>query len=183
MALAVEDIVHLYRTRGAAMYGRERVTQLEHALQCAQLAEQSGAMPELIVASLLHDLGHLLARRTGEPPEAPDDAHQFLPVAFLRGVLPDSVLDPIQLHVDAKRYLCFYEPGYWNTLSPASKRSLEVQGGTFDAEGARRFLRQSCAEDAIRLRRWDDLAKEPGRATPPLEHYAGLLRALVLRAA
>ena len=188
MALGIDEILRLYRTCGAAMYGGERVTQLEHALQCACLAERSGATPELTAACLLHDLGHLLAvrgkaLRDSAPADAIDDVHQFLAIPFLRGVLPDAVLDPIHLHVDAKRYLCYSEPGYWDTLSAASKRSLELQGGVFDAEGARRFLGQPHAEDAIALRRFDEVAKEPGRPTPGLEHYEGLLRALVLQEA
>jgi predicted HD phosphohydrolase len=109
-----------------------------------------------------------------------DDVHQFLPLPFLRGVFPDSVLDPIRLHVDAKRYLCYADTGYWETLSPASKRSLELQGGIFDAAGAQAFLRQPHAEDAVLLRRFDDLAKTPGAATPPLEHYAAILRECAL---
>jgi predicted HD phosphohydrolase len=92
------------------------------------------------------------------------------------------VLDPIRLHVDAKRYLCYSEPGYRDTLSPASKRSLELQGGTFDAEGAQAFLMQPHAEDAVLLRRFDDLAKTPGIATPSLAHYAAILRGCALEA-
>lgn len=188
MALGIDEILHLYRTRGAAMYGGERVTQLEHALQCAHHAERSGATRELVVACLLHDLGHLLAHRVAdmpgsEPGEEGDDVHQFLAIPFLRGVLPDAVLDPIRLHVDAKRYLCYSEPGYWDTLSPASKRSLELQGGPFDAAGARHFLRQPHAEDAIVLRRFDDLAKDAGRTTPILEHFEPGLRGLALQEA
>lgn len=188
MALGIDEILHLYRTRGAAMYGGERVTQLEHALQCAQLAERSGGTREFLAACLLHDLGHLLAHRAGEMPGfeeegQTDDVHQFLAIPFLRGVLPDAVLEPIRLHVDAKRYLCFCEPGYWDTLSPASKRSLELQGGPFDAAGARHFLRQPHAEDAIVLRRFDDVAKDAGRPTPALGHYEPVLRGLALQEA
>ena len=180
MALTVEGILHLLEARGVAMYGDEAVTQLEHALQCAHLAEAADCPAELVAAALLHDLGHLLAPKGSVDA---DDVHQFLALPFLRGVFPDSVLDPIRLHVDAKRYLCYSETGYWDTLSPASKRSLELQGGTFDAEGARGFLRQAHAEDAVLLRRFDDLAKTPGAQTPPLEHYAAILRDCALEAA
>jgi len=177
MALTVHGILHLLESRGTAMYGGEAVTQLEHALQCAHLAEQADSPPELLAAALLHDLGHLLAKPS--TPET-DDVHQYLPLPFLRSVFPAAVLDPIRLHVDAKRYLCYSDEGYWRTLSPASKRSLELQGGIFDADGAQAFLRQPHAEDAVLLRRFDDLAKTHGAATPPLEHYAAILRACAL---
>ena len=88
------------------------------------------------------------------------------------------MLEPIRLHVDAKRYLCRFEPGYWASLSPASKHSLELQGGRFTAIGAERFLSRPFAWDAIRLRRWDDLAKVPGRATPDLKDLASMLHSV-----
>lgn len=179
MALAIEDILHLLRVQGEAQYGREQVSQLEHALQCAQLAERAGGTPQLVAACLLHDLGHLVAeRRDEETPPDVDDVHQYLALPFLQGVFPDAVLDPIRLHVDAKRYLCYEEADYWATLSPASKHSLELQGGRFDADGARAFLSQRHAKDAVLLRRFDDLAKVPGRTTPPLAYYADSLRSI-----
>jgi phosphonate degradation associated HDIG domain protein len=181
MTLSVEQIVHVLESRGGASYGGEAVTRLEHALQCAQLAEQAGSTPELIAACLLHDLGHLLAPR-GDGDESPDadDVHQYLAIPFLRGLFADAVLDPIQLHVDAKRYLCRTDPAYWEALSPASKHSLELQGGVFDVEGAQAFLQLPHAEDAILLRHWDDLAKVPDRITPPLAHYASVMRKCAL---
>ena len=180
MALRIEDVVQLYKTRGAAQYGGEAVTQLDHALQCARLAEEAGAPPELAIACLLHDLGHLLAAKSTAI--GSDDIHQYLAIPFLRGLFPDSVLEPIRLHVDAKRYLCHAEPGYWQSLSDASKRSLELQGGPFDAAGAQAFLKHPHSGDAILLRRFDDLAKDPGRAAPPLSHYEQLLRACTVEA-
>jgi len=183
MALTLDGILCLLRSRGSEMYGDEAVTQLEHALQCAQLAEEADSAPGLVAAALLHDLGHLLAQHSGgEPAAGTDDLHQYKAIPFLRGVFADSVLDAIQLHVDAKRYLCRADPEYWSTLSPASKRSLELQGGAFDEENAHAFLRRAQAEDAILLRRWDDLAKVPGKLTPPLEHYVEVLRNCALAA-
>lgn len=176
MAIGVDDILHLLKVQGGARYGQEPVSQLEHALQCARLADQAGCTPELVVACLLHDLGHLVSERhDGEAPPDVDDVHQYLALPFLRGTLPDAVLDPIRLHVDAKRYLCYAEPDYWAGLSAASKHSLELQGGRFDADGARTFLSQRHAKDAVLLRRFDDLAKTPGRTTPPLAYYADVL--------
>ena len=169
MALSLEDITHLLATRGVNQYGREAVSQLEHALQCAQWAEQSGETPATIVAALLHDLGHLLAPGgdTGEQ----DDLHQYIAIPFLRGLLPDAVLEPIRLHVDAKRYLCATRPGYLEALSADSVRSLALQGGVFDAAQAEAFIAQPGAEDAVRVRVWDDIAKSPSMSTPPLAHF------------
>jgi predicted HD phosphohydrolase len=156
LALAVAEIVKLYETRGAAQYGSEAVSQLEHALQCAALAEAARAAPALVVASLLHDLGHLIAETPHDHERDADDLHQFLAIPFLRGVLPPAVLEPIRLHVDAKRYLCRAEEGYWDALQ------------------------LPFAADAVALRRWDDLAKVPGRATPPLASRAQLLRSVAV---
>jgi phosphonate degradation associated HDIG domain protein len=171
------DIVLLLSGRGAAKYGHESVTQLEHALQCASLAQQAGAENTLVAASLLHDLGHLLSERSdAEFGPDMDDIHQYLALPFLRPIFPDAVLEPICLHVDAKRYLCRAEPGYWDALSAASKRSLELQGGIYAAEEAERFIAKPFAQAAVQLRRWDDLAKIPGKATPSLADYEELLR-------
>jgi phosphonate degradation associated HDIG domain protein len=175
MGLGADDVVMLLERRGSRRYGRERVSQLEHALQCAALAEREGASPMLVTAALLHDLGHLLADPDDTGHDA-DDIHQFVAIPFLRGLVPDPVLEPIRLHVDAKRWLCRTEPGYRERLSPASVASLERQGGLFDRVEAEAFVRRPFACDAIRLRRWDDRAKVAGAITPPLDYFADLLR-------
>jgi len=181
--LTVNEIARLLRVRGDSQYGREPVSQLEHALQCAHLAEQAGASTELVVAALLHDLGHLLAAERDNRADdnlSFDDLHQYIALPFLRGLLPDAVLEPIRLHVDAKRYLCQAEAGYWDNLSPASKQSLELQGGVFTAFQADQFLRLPFSSDAVKLRRWDDLAKVPGLHTPPLPWYTDQLAQVAL---
>jgi phosphonate degradation associated HDIG domain protein len=175
------EIAEILTAHGSARYGRESVSQLEHALQCAQLAESDGADGALVAAALLHDLGHLISPYAEED-RGVDDVHQFLAIPVLRGVVPEATIEPIRLHVEAKRYLCFAEPGYWGSLSEASKASLELQGGPFGHDGAERFLALPFAADAIRLRRWDDRAKTPGLATPPLAHYIGRLAALASNA-
>lgn len=181
MALDTTDIRHLYTTRGQSQYGREAINQLEHALQCAHLAEQAGETPQTIVACLLHDLGHLLAaQREGlaDHGQDKDDLHQFIALPFLRDRLPDAVLEPIRLHVAAKRYLCTAEPGYADTLSPASVHSLALQGGAYTAQEAQAFMEQPFAAEAVRLRRYDDLAKVPQKITPALDHFLGILAAV-----
>lgn len=178
MALSVDEILGLFETRGARMYGSEPVSQAEHALQCAMLAAQGGASAELTAAAFLHDLGHLIAELPHTLERESDDVHQYLPIPFLRGTFADAVLEPIRLHVDAKRYLCRIDAGYWDSLSPASKHSLELQGGIFDALAAERFLSRPFAWDAIRLRRWDDSAKVSGLSMPDLRDFEPVLRSL-----
>jgi phosphonate degradation associated HDIG domain protein len=181
MALSTVGIIELFQERAGQQYGREAVSQLEHALQCAQLAERAGETDATIVAALLHDLGHLISAHSTEQADTQerDDLHQYIALPFLRGVFPDAVLEPIRLHVDAKRYLCGAEPSYWDTLSPASKRSLELQGGPFQHDELTAFLAQPFADEAVRLRRYDDLAKVPHKETPSLGYFAAKLAALV----
>jgi phosphonate degradation associated HDIG domain protein len=170
--LTLEDIELLFSRHGTAQYSGEPVTQLEHALQTAYLAEQSEASDELVTACLLHDLGHLLNEQ-GETPtlRGIDDTHQYYALPFLRGLFPEAVLDAIKLHVDAKRYLCRANDGYWAKLSDDSKRSLELQGGVFEPAAAAAFLLQPGARDAVMLRQWDDLAKQADWQTPSLAHF------------
>lgn len=181
MSLTLPQIEHLLEHRGHQQYGMEAINQLEHALQCAQLAEQACETPETVAACLLHDLGHLLAaERDGltEHNTDADDLHQYMALPFLRGLFSDAVLEPIRLHVDAKRYLCLIDTDYHNTLSPASKHSLNLQGGVFSESEASHFIAQPFAAEAVRLRRYDDLAKVPQKVTPALDHYLELLRHL-----
>lgn len=172
MGLTLRDIERLYRDHGHIGYDGEPVTQLEHALQCAALAEAAGATDALVTATFLHDLGHLL-NRLGDTPTARglDDQHQYFAIPFLRPLFPAAVVEPIRLHVEAKRALCALEPEYLDRLSGDSVRSLALQGGVHSAGEARAFMTKPWAEDAVRLRRWDDEGKVPGEATPPLEHY------------
>ena len=170
--LTIADIELLFARHGGDQYSGEPVTQLEHALQTAHLAEQSDAGDPLVTACLLHDLGHLLNHQ-GETPtlRGIDDTHQYFALPFLRGLFPSGVLDAIKLHVDAKRYLCQVDAGYYERLSADSKRSLALQGGAFDESGAAAFLALPGARDAVMLRHWDDLAKQAGLATPTLAHF------------
>lgn len=198
MSLSIPDIVDLLNDRAQTWYGQEAVSQLEHALQCAHLAEVAGEAPATIVAALLHDLGHMLGTNSqrsilaaqgereggaldrGAIPPTADDLHQYIALPFLRGVFGDAVLEPIKLHVEAKRYLCATDPSYWETLSPASKHSLVLQGGVHSAEQASAFEALPFSDRAARLRRYDDLAKVPGAKPPGLNHYKQLMQAVAL---
>jgi len=172
MGLKLADIERLFAEHGHIEYSGEGVSQLEHALQAAELAEKEGADDSLVTAALLHDLGHVLNLQ-GETPSARgiDDQHQYFAIPFLRPLFPPAVIEPIRLHVDAKRALCALETDYYEALSEDSKRSLTLQGGIFSGEQLAAFQAKPHAEDAMRVRRWDDAAKIPGAATPPLSHF------------
>jgi [1-hydroxy-2-(trimethylamino)ethyl]phosphonate dioxygenase len=156
----VEEIFALFAARGAERYG-ERVTQLDHALQCAELGRREGAPDALVAAALLHDWGHLIEDR-GHMAERDglDGEHEAVGALALSAWFGPEVTQPIALHVAAKRWLCAREAGYYEALSPASKLSLELQGGPFTPAEADEFLARPHADEAIRLRRWDDFGKK-----------------------
>ena len=177
----VNRILDTLRQRGHEQYGTEAVSQLQHALQCATLAEQAGSNPSLVVAALLHDLGHLLHDLGEDAAErGVDDRHEYRAMGLLQRLFGAAVAEPVRLHVSAKRYLCAVDKGYWQSLSPASKTSLELQGGIYSAAAAAEFIRQPYAADAVELRRWDDLAKDPEAATPELDHFLPSIRACLI---
>lgn len=182
MALSIEDIQQLYEQHGGIAYSGEPVTQLEHALQSGLLAEQAGADEAMVAAAFLHDLGHLLNLQGHSPTvQGIDDQHQYFALPFLRRILPESVLEPIRLHVDAKRCLCAIDADYLGKLSADSVRSLRLQGGVFSADEAKVFLDKSYAKDAILLRHWDDSAKVASLSTPRLSHYIGVVSSVAER--
>jgi phosphonate degradation associated HDIG domain protein len=177
----VDAVMELLQEAGAHRYGGEPVSQLEHALQCAHWAEAENATDELVVAALLHDLGHLLHTLGDDAAQrGVDDKHEVRALHLLRRNFGNAVLEPIRLHVDAKRYLCCVDTAYYDALSPASKQSLSLQGGPFDNDHAKRFITQPYGRDAARLRTWDDRAKTPDAATPPLVHYVKIMERCVL---
>lgn len=174
----VDEIFAAYINKGSRAYGGERINQLQHALQTALLAEQSGAEASLIVASLLHDFGHLI-HNFGEDvfKRGIDDRHEILGAEKLSASFDDSVTMPIRMHVEAKRYLCAIDQPYVKTLSPASSWSLKLQGGLFASSECDEFIKRPFAADAARLRRWDESAKVYGLKTPNLEHFRPYIEA------
>ncbi len=162
----------LLTVSGSAQYGGEAVSQLEHALQCAHAAEDAGEAAPLIVASLLHDVGHLLESDFNQALTLSHDLrHEAIGAQYLRRVFPVAVTEPIRLHVVAKRYLCSVRPSYLTTLSEASLHSLSLQGGPLDDSEVRQFESEPFHRQAIRLREYDDRAKCPGAMTPDLDHF------------
>ena len=174
--LTAAEIIALMRSRGDSQYGGEAVTQVEHALQSATLAEQAGAPPSLIVAALLHDIGHLLHELPDDAPDdGVDDHHETSGQRFLEKLFDPPVTEPVRLHVAAKRYLCATDATYDDQLSEPSRTSLALQGGPMSPIEVAQFEAHPNAEDAVRLRRWDDLAKIPDQPTPDLSHFARYL--------
>ena len=178
---SVDEILQLFETRGSAAYLGEPVSQREHALQAAHLAEVDGASDALVTASLLHDIGHLLGADADDPTESGIDAlHEEKGYAWLARHFGPEVCEPVRLHVIAKRYLCSVDPEYFRLLSPASVRSLELQGGQLTSQEIQRFEANPFHKDAVRLRRWDDSAKIPALQVPVARHYIAKLRGLLI---
>jgi phosphonate degradation associated HDIG domain protein len=176
---SIDEVFELLAAGGGEAYFGEPVTVLEHSLQAAWFVQRKNAEASLVVAALLHDVGHLL-HDAGEDAGARgvDTHHEDLGVEALMDRLPDAVLDPIKLHVAAKRYLCFAQPRYLAALSPASVESLALQGGPMSADEAEAFLAWPHASEAIVLRHADDAAKVKGLAVPELDSYRPLVEAL-----
>jgi len=175
----VDELFAWLTDRGATNYD-PGVTQIEHALQSAALADTHGSA-DLTIAALLHDIGHLLVREHAQQPDflCTNRRHESVGADWLQTVFPSSVSEPVRWHVDAKRYLCAVDRNYWDGLSGASKRSLEIQGGPMSVEEVRHFEAAPWAGDAVKLRQIDDKAKVPGWPTPPLASWKSQILSLV----
>ena len=168
----VPYIINLLQTKGADIqYGNEDVTQLEHALQCADLAEKHKLPHPTIVAALLHDIGHLLYEDVDPIHKGEDGHHENLGADYLSKFFKENVTLPIRAHVDSKRYLSKVEEGYYESLSEASKLSLKAQGGPFTEEEAEKFINKPFMKEAVEMRRFDDMAKVLNKKTPDLNHF------------
>ena len=176
----VDRIAALFSGEGGAEYLGEPVTQAQHMLQAAALAERDGAAPALIAAALLHDVGHFTGAVHGRDLMAGrDNRHSHQGADWLAAWFGPEVTEPVRLHVAAKRYLCAVEPDYFAKLSEASVYTLSVQGGPMSEQEVAEFEAGPHCSDAVRLRRWDEAAKEPDADDPGFEHYRGLLAGLV----
>lgn len=183
-AAAIEHLALQFMRHGHKPYEgrrRENVNALEHALQCAHLAELAGASDALVAAALLHDIGHFDVDGTGDVGDGIDDRHEERAARWLHPIFGAAVAEPVRLHVSAKRCLVAIDAHYAECLSPASVHSLALQGGAMSRDEAAAFRNQPHADDALLLRRWDESAKMTGRLTPPLAHYLGVLANLLRR--
>lgn len=178
----VDDMIEFFRLDIAQKRYDESVTQLEHGLQCAALAERDGASDEVIAAALLHDVGHLILRDGKPLSEAltEDFRHEEAGADAVEEVFGPAVANPVRLHVAAKRYLCAVDDTYHDILSPASVRSLVVQGGPMSPDEVAEFEALDGYEAAVAIRRWDDAGKVEGLDVHPFEHWEPMLQRLAI---
>lgn len=171
-----EKLSEIYADRAERRYGLSAVSQLQHALQAAHLAQKAGHPDSLVAAALLHDIGHMV-HDLGENPAARgvDDAHEALGADWLAQHFPPDVTEPVRLHVAAKRYLCTTEADYFAKLSADLVRSLALQGGNMSADELSAFEANPGAKHAVILRRLDEEAKDPNAVTPSLSDFLPLL--------
>jgi len=174
-----EEIQTMFATRGGNAYFGEDVSVTEHARQAARLAQLAAAPTALVVAALLHDIGHLLANAPDDLGEWLEDAqHEETGSRWLAARFPPAVAEPVRLHVPAKRFLCATDPRYFSKLSPASVVTLELQGGAMTAAEVESFRSEPYHREAVQLRRWDDEAKVAGLMTPDVAEYRTHIEAL-----
>ena len=172
----MQRILDLMAAKGEQSYFGEQVSILEHSLQCAYFAEQTGAGPTVLTAALLHDIGHLVHDLPEDIAEhGQDGLHEQVAAEYLSQWFGEAVIAPIRLHVAAKRYLCTADAGYLSQLSQASVESLNLQGGPMNKEEMSAFEALPYADQAIQLRRWDDEGKIPQLSVPGLDHYLEIL--------
>jgi phosphonate degradation associated HDIG domain protein len=176
----VDFIADIFARRGAESYLGEQVSMSQHMLQAAQLAEEAGASETIIVAALLHDIGHY----TNEFPDdalaqGTDNLHEEAGAQVLAPFFPKAVTDCIRCHVAAKRYLCATDPGYFGRLSEASVHTLNLQGGPMTSAEVADFRNEPNLDAIVQVRIWDDMGKDPARRTPDFSHYAPMIQRVV----
>ena len=173
----VEFIRQVFEKRGAEAYLGECVTMSEHMLQSAALAEAADAGDELIVAALLHDVGHFSNDFPDDALEQSiDNRHEEAGANLLAPWFSELIVDCVRHHVAAKRYLCAVDPEYYSTLSPASVHTLKLQGGAMSADAVDVFAKQENLNSILQVRRWDEAGKIARKHTPSFEHYLPMMR-------
>ena len=178
-----DQIRDLFSERGHLAYG-EGVSELQHALQAASLAQKDNASHNQIVAALLHDIGHLLHGLPEDVAEQGIDGHhERIGEKWLEKYFGAEISQPVRLHVAAKRYQCTVNPGYLAQLSPASAKSFILQGDKMNGDEVSAFEKNPFFKNALQLRTWDDNAKDPEMKTPLLEHYLPLVKAALVSSA
>ena len=176
---SLDVVLNTYWQHGHLHYG-ENVTELQHALQCATFAQQAGELLVVVAAALLHDYAHL-CHQLGEDAadQGVDARHEHVGANRLRGLFTDEIADASRLHVAAKRYLCWKDPSYAASLSNASRKSLQLQGGSMTTDEARQFEQEPHFDLAVRVRRYDDLGKVADMTTPDLDSFRPLLESFL----
>jgi len=175
----VDEIINKYQNNNSLYIG-EKVTMTEHMIQTAMLAEENKSPTSLICACLLHDYGHFIIEDPDQlVSKSVDGKHEDIGFNFLKNYFKPEVVEPIKLHVQAKRYLC-REKSYWNTLSEASKVSLKLQGGIMNDSEARKFISFKFHDEAILLRKYDDEGKLPNAKMKKIDEYRDLINSQLI---
>jgi len=176
-----DEILTIFQKCGSSEYFGESVSMTEHALQAAFFARTAGAPPGLIVAALLHDIGHLVDDVPSDIADWTTDAHhEQIGGRWLARRFRPEVSEPVRLHVPAKRYLLATDAGYLAKLSPASVITLKLQGGPMAAHEIAEFENERFHKDAVRVRQWDDQGKVAGLKTPGLGDYRALIEQMAI---
>ena len=173
-----DEIMSYYEQHGGEEYAGEKVTQLEHMVQAAQLAEEQGYDEDVILAAFLHDIGHICEAGHGdnEMDGFGIKDHEEIGADYLKEKgFSKKVVRLVQSHVEAKRYLTFKYPGYYDQLSDASKKTLEYQGGKMYEEEAAAFEQYPLFDLIIKMRRWDEEAKIEHKPLPDLSRYRNMI--------
>ena len=170
----------IFERRGSEEYLGEPVTMAQHMLQAAHFAEQADEPEQVVVAALLHDVGHFTSEfGMFSMADTKDKFHEEAGAEILAEFFPDIVTDCVRYHVAAKRYLCATRPEYYDRLSQASIHSLNLQGGPMSDDEAKEFSANHNLEEIIRVRFYDEAGKEPDMATEPFAHYAPMIQRVV----
>jgi phosphonate degradation associated HDIG domain protein len=176
-----DEIFGIFQKGGASAYFGENVSMIEHALQAAHFAQAASASPALIVAALLHDIGHLVDDVPNDIADWTADAHhEEVGGRWLAQRFRPEVSEPVRLHVPAKRYLLATDAEYFAKLSPASVITLKLQGGPMAAHEIAEFETEPFYKEAVRVRQWDDRGKVAGLKTPGLDDYRALIEELAI---
>jgi len=180
-AQALHDLSSIYASRATGLYGLTLINQLAHAVQSGHHARAQGLPSSLVVAALLHDIGHMV-HDLGEHPAnfGMDDQHEEIGARWLKSYFGPNVTEPIRLHVPAKRFLCTVETDYFDKLSKDSVESLALQGGPMSEREVLNFQKAIHWQDAVALRRIDELAKDPKGPMPKFEEFSDDILSCIL---
>ena len=175
----VEKIISNF-INNKSLYIGEKVTMTEHMIQSAMLAEKNNSSSSLICASLLHDYGHFILDNPDKLVNQKEDGkHEDVAYRYLKKYFKKNVVEPIKIHVKAKRYLARNQK-YYRILSQASKVSLHLQGGVMNDEESEKFKKEKFFDDAIKLRKFDEAAKKIGIKMKNINNYKSLLNSNLL---
>ncbi len=176
----VAFIGDIFERCGDEEYLGEPVTMAQHMLQGATIAEQNGLPEDIIVAALLHDIGHFTSEfGTFSMDDTEDRFHEEAGARVLADFFPSVVIDCVRHHVAAKRYLCATKPEYYDRLSEASIHSLNLQGGPMSETEVDAFEKNPNLKKIIQVRYLDEAGKHPDMVTPDYAHFAPMVQRVV----